>query len=60
MSSGLFLTPAAAAGAQQPEKVRQIGILIGSSASFIAPYIETFRQALRASVDTQNRPVVDT
>jgi putative tryptophan/tyrosine transport system substrate-binding protein len=47
MSSGLFLTPAAAAGAQQPEKVRQIGILIGSSASFIAPYIETFRQALR-------------
>jgi putative ABC transport system substrate-binding protein len=33
--------------AQQVGKVRRIGILIGSSASFIAPYIETFRQALR-------------
>ena len=33
--------------AQQPREGHRIGILIGSSASFIAPYIETFRQALR-------------
>ncbi len=45
LAGGLLSGPLAA-GAQQPEKVRRIGILIASSASFIAPYIETFRQAL--------------
>src|SRR5262245_50072048 len=45
-----FLLPLVAplAGeAQQPREAHRIGILVGSSASFIAPYIETFRQALR-------------
>jgi len=35
-----------AAEAPQPKGYR-IGLLIGSSAVFVAPYIETFRQALR-------------
>jgi len=46
LAVSVTLAPLAGEG-QQPEKVRRIGILIGSSASFIAPYIETFRQALR-------------
>ena len=33
--------------AQQPREGHRIGILVGSSASFVTPYIETFRQALR-------------
>jgi len=41
----LLASPRAAEA--QTAKVRRIGILVGSSASFIAPYIETFRQALR-------------
>ena len=43
---GILAAPLTA-DAQQPAKVARIGLLIGSSASFIAPYIETFRQALR-------------
>ncbi len=46
LTGGLVAAPLAA-DAQPAGKVRRIGILIGSSASFIAPYIETFRQALR-------------
>src|SRR6266849_5083562 len=46
LAVSVTLAPLAGEG-QQPEKVRRIGILIGSSASFIAPYIETFRQAPR-------------
>jgi putative ABC transport system substrate-binding protein len=44
------------AGEAQPREGHRIGILIGSSASFIAPHIETFRQALRALgyVERQN------
>jgi ABC-type uncharacterized transport system substrate-binding protein len=34
--------------AQQPTKARRIALLIGSSDSFVAPFIEIFRQALRA------------
>src|SRR5215831_12766914 len=34
--------------AQQSAKARRIGLLIGSSQSFVAPYIAIFRQALRA------------
>jgi hypothetical protein len=34
--------------AQQSTKARRIGLLIGSSESFVAPFIEIFRQALRA------------
>ena len=34
--------------AQQSAKSHRIGVLIGSSESFVAPYIATFRQALRA------------
>jgi ABC-type uncharacterized transport system substrate-binding protein len=34
--------------AQQPTKARRIGLLIGSSESFVAPFIVIFRQALRA------------
>jgi putative tryptophan/tyrosine transport system substrate-binding protein len=37
-----------AAEAQQSAKGHRIGLLIGSSESFVAPYIEIFRQALRA------------
>jgi putative ABC transport system substrate-binding protein len=44
--AGALVTPVGAEE-QQTEKVRRIGILVASSASFIAPYIETFRQALR-------------
>ena len=34
--------------AQQSAKGHRIGVLIGSSESFVAPYFATFRQALRA------------
>ena len=34
--------------AQQSGKTHRIGLLIGSSEAFATPYIETFRQALRA------------
>ena len=34
--------------AQQSAKARRIGLLIGSSQSFVAPYVTIFRQALRA------------
>jgi putative ABC transport system substrate-binding protein len=44
--AGALVTPVGAEE-QQTEKVLRIGILVASSASFIAPYIETFRQALR-------------
>ena len=44
---GLFLTPLAGE-AQQSAKGHRIGLLIGSSESFVAPYIAIFRQALHA------------
>ena len=37
-----------ASEAQQSAKTHRIGLLIGSSERFVAPYIEIFRQALRA------------
>jgi putative ABC transport system substrate-binding protein len=43
-----LIAVALAAEAQQPAKGHRIGLLIGSSESFVAPYIEIFRQALRA------------
>ena len=46
-----------AAGAQQTEKVRRIGILVASSASFIAPYVETFRKALRGLGYLENQNI---
>ncbi len=42
LTGGLVAAPLAAGGEGPPD-----WILIGSSASFIAPYIETFRQAPR-------------
>jgi ABC-type uncharacterized transport system substrate-binding protein len=44
---GLLLA-SLATEAQQSAKTHRIGLLIGSSESFAAPYIEIFRQALRA------------
>jgi putative tryptophan/tyrosine transport system substrate-binding protein len=44
---GLLAAPLAAE-AQQSAKGHRIGLLIGSSRSFVAPYLEIFRQALRA------------
>jgi putative tryptophan/tyrosine transport system substrate-binding protein len=46
-SLGLLAAPLAAE-AQQPAQGHRIGLLIGSSESFVTPYIEIFRQALRA------------
>ena len=43
----LHLVAPLAGEAQQPREGHRIGILVGSSASFVTPYIETFRQALR-------------
>jgi putative tryptophan/tyrosine transport system substrate-binding protein len=43
----LALAPISAE-AQQSAKGHRIGLLMGSSESFVAPYIEIFRQALRA------------
>src|SRR5262245_53381629 len=45
---GSILAAPLAAEAQQTAKGHRIGVLIGSSESFIAPYIAIFRQALRA------------
>jgi len=35
-------------GRSKPAKGHRIGVLVGSSQAFVAPYIEIFRQALRA------------
>jgi hypothetical protein len=45
--TGMLAWPLAAE-AQQSAKGYRIGLLIGSSESFVAPYIAIFRQALRA------------
>ena len=37
-----------AAEAQQSSKLYRVGLLIGASEAFVAPYVEIFRQALRA------------
>jgi putative tryptophan/tyrosine transport system substrate-binding protein len=47
LTLGTLSAPLAAEG-QQAGKGHRIGLLIGSSESFVAPYIEIFRQALRA------------
>jgi putative ABC transport system substrate-binding protein len=47
LAVSLTLAPLAAEG-QQSAKGHRIGLLIGSSESFVAPYIGIFRQALRA------------
>jgi putative tryptophan/tyrosine transport system substrate-binding protein len=47
LSLALLAAPLAAQP-QQSAKGHRIGLLVGSSESFVAPYIETFRQALRA------------
>ena len=47
LAVSLTLAPLAA-DAQQSAKGHRIGLLIGSSESFAAPYIRIFRQALRA------------
>jgi putative tryptophan/tyrosine transport system substrate-binding protein len=44
---GVLAAPLAAE-AQPSSKGRRIGLLIGSTESFVAPYIEIFRRALRA------------
>ena len=44
----VILVAPRASEAQQPARPHQIGVLIGSSESFVAPYIQIFRQALRA------------
>src|SRR5262249_57974933 len=44
----LFLLASPLTEAQQSAKTHRIGLLIGSSEAFATPYIETFRQALRA------------
>ena len=44
----VFLTAPLATEAQQSSKGHRIGLLIGSTESFVAPYIEIFRRALRA------------
>ncbi len=45
--AGSLLAAPLAAGAQQSAKLYRIGLLIGASEAFVAPYIEIFRQALR-------------
>jgi putative ABC transport system substrate-binding protein len=45
------------ADAQQSVKGHRIGLLIGSSESFVAPYIEIFRQALRALGYVEGRDI---
>ena len=47
LALSLTLAPLAVE-AQQAAKGHRIGLLIGSSESFVAPYIEIFRRALRA------------
>jgi len=44
--AGILASPLVGEG--QSAKVQRVGLLIGSSESFVAPYIEIFRQALRA------------
>ena len=44
--AGILAAPLVGEG--QSAKVQRVGLLIGSSESFVAPYIEIFRQALRA------------
>ena len=46
LTAGLLVAPLAAE-AQQSTKLYRIGLLIGASEAFVAPYIEIFRQALR-------------
>jgi putative tryptophan/tyrosine transport system substrate-binding protein len=46
--SGSILAGPLVVAAQQSAKAHRIGLLIGSSESFVAPYIAMFRQALRA------------
>ncbi len=43
---GILLAPVAAES-QQSAKNYRLGLLVGSSEAFVAPYIEIFRQALR-------------
>jgi len=45
---GSILAGPLVVAAQQSAKARRIGLLIGSSQSFVAPYVTIFRQALRA------------
>jgi putative ABC transport system substrate-binding protein len=45
---GAVLAAPLAAEAQQSSKLYRVGLLIGASQAFVAPYIEIFRQALRA------------
>jgi ABC-type uncharacterized transport system substrate-binding protein len=47
VSAGVLAGPLAA-DAQESAKRHRIGLLIGSSERFVAPYIEIFRQSLRA------------
>jgi putative tryptophan/tyrosine transport system substrate-binding protein len=48
MVCGSIVAAPLAGEAQQSAKGHRIGLLIGSSESFVAPYIAIFRQALRA------------
>src|SRR5499426_1238849 len=48
MVGGSILAGPLVAEGQQSPKGHRIGVLIGSSESFVAPYITIFRQALRA------------
>jgi putative tryptophan/tyrosine transport system substrate-binding protein len=47
-TGAVLLAAPLAAEAQQSAKGHRIGLLIGSSESFVAPYIDIFRQAMRA------------
>jgi putative ABC transport system substrate-binding protein len=48
MVGGSILAAPLVVAAQQSAKVYRIGLLIGSTESFVAPYVAIFRQALRA------------
>jgi len=52
----LFAAPRAAE-AQQSKKTYRIGLLIGATEVFVAPYIETFRQTLRALGYVEGRAI---
>ena len=45
---GVVLAAPRGAEAQQSSKPYRVGLLMGASEAFVAPYIEIFRQALRA------------
>jgi putative ABC transport system substrate-binding protein len=45
---GAMLSAPIGAEAQQSSKVYRVGVLVGASEAFVAPYVEIFRQALRA------------